>query len=106
MSSITLQCHALGDDTRWQILTSIGTEPRSASELADQLPISRQAIAKHLAVLEAAGLAIRERHGRQVRHRALGSELTTLAQRLEQIGTGWEDRLGRLTRVAESRAED
>lgn len=97
------QLAALADDTRWRILELLGGAPRSATELAAELPVSRQAIAKHLAVLEAAGLVDSVREGRSVRHRAIGASLSALADRLDAIGRGWEDRLARIARIAESR---
>ena len=78
-----LQFAALADDTRWSILELLGSEPRSASELARELPVSRQAIAKHLALLEEAGLVDAVREGRSVRHRAIGASLSALADRLD-----------------------
>jgi len=48
---------ALGDDMRWAILTRLGQAPASASALARELPISRQAIVKHLELLSAAKVA-------------------------------------------------
>ena len=98
------QLAALADDTRWAILELLGSQPRSASELARELPVTRQAIAKHLAVLEAAGLVESVREGRSVRHRAVGASLSALADRLDAIGRGWERRLGRLASLAESRS--
>lgn len=98
------QLAALADDTRWRILELLGSSPRSASELARELPVSRQAIAKHLAVLESAGLASSAREGREVRYRAIGASLSALADRLDAIGRGWEDRLERLARLSEARA--
>lgn len=50
---------ALADETRWRILTEVGREDLSASALAARMPVSRQAIAKHLAVLTDAGLSTR-----------------------------------------------
>ncbi len=47
---------ALGDDTRWSILEALGDGDASASALAERLPVTRQAIAKHLAVLQEVGL--------------------------------------------------
>ncbi|HIZ37375.1 MAG TPA: metalloregulator ArsR/SmtB family transcription factor [Candidatus Ruania gallistercoris] len=95
-------CAVLGDETRWQILTLLGARAASASELSRELPVSRQAIAKHLELLAQVGLAERERAGREVRYRALGSRLTELAEQLETIGRGWDVRLARLKDVAES----
>ncbi len=99
--SIVELCAVLGDETRWQILSSLGARAASASELARELPVSRQAIAKHLELLAQVGLAERERAGREVRYRALGARLTELADQLETIGRGWQARLSRLKDVAE-----
>ena len=92
---------ALGDDTRWAILTRLGQAPASASALARELPISRQAIVKHLELLAAAGLVTSERQGRELVHRALGGRLSDVARELERIGRTWETRLARIKRLAE-----
>lgn len=94
-------CAALADGSRWEILQVLGRADRSASELAEQLPISRQAIAKHLGQLEQVGLVERLREGRSLRYRALGSPLSQLARHLETIGQGWDRRLDRLRMLAE-----
>jgi DNA-binding transcriptional ArsR family regulator len=93
---------ALADETRWSILTALGHEDLSASTLATRLPVSRQAIAKHLASLEAAGLVEPVPVGREVRYRALGVRLTDVAAQLERIGTEWDLRLARIRDIAES----
>ncbi|SDE38687.1 ArsR/SmtB family transcription factor [Rhodococcus tukisamuensis] len=92
----------LADDTRWGILELLGREDLSASALADRLPVSRQAIAKHLAALEAAGLVERVPVGREVRYRALGAVLSAVGRRLESIGAQWDARLAEIKRIAES----
>lgn len=112
---------ALGDETRWAVLEALAgagsaadpaagpaagpaADPAAgltASVLAARLPVSRQAIAKHLAVLEAAGLVESWSVGRERRYRALGAELTALGRRLERIGDAWEARLGRIAGIAE-----
>lgn len=94
-------CHALGDPTRWQILTVLGDGDASASMLADRLPVSRQAIAKHLEVLQAVGLVESSKVGRQVHYRVLGAELSATARRLEAIGDRWQQRLERIKGIAE-----
>lgn len=99
-------CAALADESRWQILRSLGHAERSASELARDLPISRQAIAKHLTQLESVGLVEGRREGRHLRYHALGSQLSLLAEHLQIIGRGWEQRLERLRQVAEALTED
>ena len=92
---------ALGDDTRWAILVRLGQAPASASALARELPISRQAIVKHLELLDAAGLVESERMGRELVYRALGGRLSDVARELERIGKSWETRLSRIKRLAE-----
>ncbi|MEK8226952.1 metalloregulator ArsR/SmtB family transcription factor [Oerskovia sp. M15] len=66
---------ALSDDTRWQVLQELGRADLSASALASRLPVTRQAIAKHLAVLAEAGLVEPVRVGREVRYRPSGAPL-------------------------------
>ena len=92
---------ALGDDTRWAILARLGEAPASASALARELPISRQAIVKHLEVLDGAGLVESERRGRELVYRALGGRLSDVARELERIGRAWEHRLAQIKRLAE-----
>lgn len=91
----------LADETRWSILTEIGAEDLSASALAARLPVSRQAIAKHLTVLAEAGLVESVRAGREIRYRALGARLDALADELESIARQWDRRLEAIKRIAE-----
>jgi DNA-binding transcriptional ArsR family regulator len=91
----------LADETRWQILTELGASDLSASALAGLLPVSRQAIAKHLGVLADAGLVESFRVGREIRYRALGARLSALAGELEAIGKRWDRRLALIKRIAE-----
>lgn len=72
---------ALGDDTRWAILSRLGEAPASASALARELPVSRQAIVKHLDVLEAAGLVVSRREGRYKYHTIDTSPLRAITAR-------------------------
>lgn len=92
---------ALGDETRWSILTELGGGEASASALAARLPVSRQAIAKHLAVLQEVGVVEPLRAGREVRYRVLGAELSATARRLDAIGAEWERRLTAIKEIAE-----
>jgi DNA-binding transcriptional ArsR family regulator len=94
---------ALGDETRWSVLVALGEGDASASALAGRLPVSRQAIAKHLAVLEEVGLVEPVRVGREVRYRVLGSQLRSTATRLEAIGAEWDRRLSTIRDIAEGR---
>ena len=92
---------ALGDETRWSILSALGEGDASASTLAGRLPVSRQAIAKHLAVLEEVGVVESIRVGREVQYRVIGSQLSTTARRLDAIGAEWDRRLAAIKQIAE-----
>jgi DNA-binding transcriptional ArsR family regulator len=93
---------ALADETRWSILTALAEGEASASALASRLPVSRQAIAKHLAVLQEVGLVEPVRVGREVRYRVIGSQLSATARRLDAIGAEWDRRLAVIREIAES----
>jgi DNA-binding transcriptional ArsR family regulator len=93
---------ALGDETRWSVLTALGEGDASASALATRLPVSRQAIAKHLAVLQEVGLVEPVRVGREVQFRVIGSQLRATATRLDAIGAEWDRRLAAIRDIAES----
>jgi DNA-binding transcriptional ArsR family regulator len=100
-------CAALGDPTRWEILTRLGEGPMSASALSRILPVSRQAIVKHLDVLRGVGLVESEHRGREVVHLVVGARLNALARELDRVGRSWETRLLRLKEQAERpRIED
>jgi DNA-binding transcriptional ArsR family regulator len=92
---------ALGDETRWSILTALGVGDASASALAGRLPVTRQAIARHLTVLHEAGLVEPVRVGREVRYRVVGAELAATARRLDAIGAEWDRRLAAIKELAE-----
>jgi DNA-binding transcriptional ArsR family regulator len=92
---------ALGDETRWSVLTALAEGDASASALAGRLPVSRQAVAKHLAVLQEVGLVEPVRVGREVRYRVIGSQLSATARRLDAIGADWDRRLAAIRKIAE-----
>ncbi|KNY05202.1 ArsR/SmtB family transcription factor [Microbacterium sp. GCS4] len=93
---------ALADETRWAILAELGRADASASALAIRMPVSRQAIAKHLSVLQEVGLVEPVRVGREVRFRVIGAELSATAQRLDEIGRAWDRRLAAIKEIAEN----
>lgn len=93
---------ALADETRWSILTALGEGDASASALAARLPVTRQAIAKHLAVLAEVALVEPVRVGREVQYRVVGSQLSATARRLDAIGAEWDRRLAAIKEIAES----
>ena len=93
---------ALADPSRRVILAALATGgPATATDLAAQLPITRQAIAKHLAVLQEVGLVESVRVGREVRYRVIGAQLTATARDLDRIGADWERRLTEIKHIAE-----
>ncbi len=93
---------ALGDETRWSILAALGEGDASASALAGRLPVSRQAIAKHLTVLEEVGLVEPVRVGREIQYRVMGAQLAETARRLDAIGAEWDRRLAAIKHIAET----
>lgn len=92
---------ALSDETRWSILVHLGERASSASALAREFPISRQAINKHLAVLEGVGLVESRVAGRERRYEAVGARLSELGRRLDAVAQAWDRRLAALKRLAE-----
>jgi DNA-binding transcriptional ArsR family regulator len=88
---------ALADPTRRAVLRDVAEHgPRTATELASGLPVTRQAVAKHLAVLRAAGLVTPERAGRETRFSATVEPLTDAGRWLARTGDAWDGRLRRL----------
>ncbi|MFL1429599.1 MULTISPECIES: ArsR/SmtB family transcription factor [unclassified Nocardiopsis] len=92
---------ALGDETRWAVLVRLGREPASASALAAELPVTRQAIGKHLEVLRAVGLVESHRRGREVVYLAIGSRLDELGRDLQRVAESWDRRLAAIKEIAE-----
>jgi DNA-binding transcriptional ArsR family regulator len=92
---------ALGDSTRRQILEWMdGGVSTTATELALRLPISRQAISKHLGELETAGLAVSSKQGRETRYEANPDGIVAVDDWLAERAATWGDRLERLRRRA------
>ncbi|HLH66553.1 MAG TPA: metalloregulator ArsR/SmtB family transcription factor [Solirubrobacteraceae bacterium] len=89
---------ALADPTRRALLARIAAAPASATELAGELPISRQAVAKHLAALVGAGLLQRSRSGRDVLYRVTPEPLGDAVSWIARVGGQWDERLARLAR--------
>lgn len=92
---------ALGDETRWGILVALGEGDASASALAGRLPVTRQAIARHLSVLEEVGLVESVRVGRELQFRVVGASLSATARQLDTIGAEWDRRLAAIREIAE-----
>jgi DNA-binding transcriptional ArsR family regulator len=88
---------ALAEPMRRQLLQTIAQHPATATELASELPITRQAVTKHLNSLSEAGLLERERAGRDIRYRLTPAPLTEAMSWMVQVGGQWDDRLSRLS---------
>ncbi len=87
---------ALGDPTRRRLLSTIAAHPATATELAGELPISRQAVVKHLNTLAQAGLLERKRDGRDVRYRVTPEPLSDAVTWIAEVGGQWDGRLAAL----------
>lgn len=96
---------ALADPTRRRIVrTLVEQGTATASSLASGLPVTRQAVAKHLGVLADAGLVAGERTGRETRYALTPAPLTDAMDWMLRAGATWDARLDRLERqVAERR---
>jgi DNA-binding transcriptional ArsR family regulator len=88
---------ALGDATRRQVFREIAERPElTASSLASELPITRQAVAKHLAALHRAGLVEPRREGRETRYTLTPAPLMDAMDWMAEVGGAWDQRLARL----------
>jgi DNA-binding transcriptional ArsR family regulator len=93
---------ALSDPTRRQVLSLIGERGEAtASGLARELPVSRQAVQKHLASLAAAGLVAATREGREVRYRLTPAPMSEAVSWMASVGAEWDTRLAALKRQLE-----
>jgi DNA-binding transcriptional ArsR family regulator len=94
---------ALADSTRWRVLTLLAERGEAtATTLAGDMPVSRVAVIKHLAVLDRAGLVRSRRAGREVRYTVRPDRLTATARQLDAIAGEWDARLAAIKRLAES----
>jgi DNA-binding transcriptional ArsR family regulator len=92
---------ALGDATRREVLRSVAHRPDlTASRLAGELPITRQAVAKHLAALHKAGLVEPRREGRETRYTLTPAPLVEAMGWMAEVGASWDQRLARLVERA------
>jgi DNA-binding transcriptional ArsR family regulator len=88
---------ALGDPTRRQVVERLASEGEmTATELAEQIPVTRQAIAKHLATLSEVGLVSAQAQGREVRYRLTPAPMRQAVAWLAETGAEWDERLARL----------
>jgi DNA-binding transcriptional ArsR family regulator len=96
---------ALADPTRREVIAALAREPSlTASRLAGELPVTRQAVAKHLATLDRAGL-VRGRHvGRETRYELTPAPLSDAMAWMAGVGARWDTSLARLAQRAADRS--
>jgi DNA-binding transcriptional ArsR family regulator len=88
---------ALSDPNRRYLLDAIASRgDATATELAAELPVTRQAVAKHLTALADAGLVSSSRRGRETRYRLTPEPLTGAMEWMAAVGARWDERLAAL----------
>lgn len=93
---------ALGDETRLSLVAKLsGGSPRSISQLTEGCTVTRQAITKHLRVLEGAGLVRSVRQGRESLFALEPESLDSARRALEVISQQWDQALARLKSFVE-----
>jgi DNA-binding transcriptional ArsR family regulator len=92
---------ALGDATRLTVVRKLRAGPRSATVLSGGAKVTRQAIVKHLHILEGAGLVSREKHGREVLYSLEARRLDEAKAFLDGISAGWDRAIERLRKLVE-----
>ena len=98
---------ALADPIRRGLLVNLAEHsPRTATQLAEDYPITRQGILKHLTILEDAGLVAVHQSGREKRYTFTPEPLEKLDQWIEDIGAKWDERLLRLKTLLEHEQAD
>ncbi|MFF4808178.1 ArsR/SmtB family transcription factor [Micromonospora chersina] len=94
---------AIGDPTRRRMLDLLLVEGHgTATTLSQQMPVTRQAVAKHLGVLDRAGLVRATPAGREKRYRVDDAQLACAVAQLSSVGAAWDARLQRIKRIAEA----
>ena len=94
---------AIGDPSRRRVLDLVVSNGGvSASWLGQRVPFSRQAVSKHLVVLEQAGLISRRKQGREVLYRVDTNRLDQASRAIADLAARWDRRLGMIKRLAEA----
>jgi DNA-binding transcriptional ArsR family regulator len=94
---------AIADPSRRRILDLLVSNGAvSASWLAGRVPFSRQAVSKHLVVLEQAGLVRRRKQGREVLYQVEAGRLDEATRAMADLAAQWDRRLGTIKRLAEA----
>ncbi len=94
---------AIGDPTRRRMLDLLLSDGAgTATTLSEQLPVTRQAVAKHLGVLDRVGLVHVKPAGREMRYQVDDAQLARAVAQLSSVGATWDARLRRIKRIAEA----
>lgn len=94
---------AIGDPTRRRMLDLLlSTGAGTATSLSEHLPVTRQAVAKHLGVLDRSGLVSAAAQGRERRYRVDQAQLARAVAQLNAVGKAWDARLQRIKKIAET----
>lgn len=94
---------AIGDPIRRQVIDLLlAGGPGTATSLSQRLPVTRQAVSKHLAVLDRVGLIHAAPAGRERHYQIDEAQLARAVAQLSAVGATWDARLGRIKRIAEA----
>jgi len=94
---------AIGDPTRRMMIDVLLTEgPGTATSLSERVPVTRQAVSKHLAVLDRVGLVHAQAAGRERFYRVDDAQLARAVAQLSAVGATWDRRLRRIKEIAET----
>jgi ArsR family transcriptional regulator, cadmium/lead-responsive transcriptional repressor len=98
---------AVADPTRRRVLDLLlDRGEATATVVAGELPVTRQAVAKHLLVLDRAGLVQGRRRGREMRYAVRPERLDVAARSMARVAAEWDMRLAAIKRIAESVARE
>jgi DNA-binding transcriptional ArsR family regulator len=98
---------ALADPTRRRLLRTLSASgPATLTELSAEMPVSRQAISKHLVLLQDAGLIVGRGEVRGRRYEITPAPLADAMGWIVEVGAGWDDRLARLKEQVEGRQRE
>jgi predicted transcriptional regulator len=94
---------AIGDPTRRRLLDLLLADGEgTATSLSRRVPVTRQAVAKHLGVLDRVGLVRAAPSGRERRYQVDDAQLARAVAQLNSVGSAWDARLRRIKRIAEA----
>ena len=94
---------AVGDPTRRRMLDQLLLDgDGTATSLSEHLPVTRQAVSKHLNVLDRAGLVHATSIGREKRYQVDDAQLSRAVDQLSSVGATWDARLQRIKKIAEA----